>query len=181
MPNWCENTLFVSGDKNQIEKFKKQAKGEETALSFANFISMPKELEGIGSPPDIVLEKEYGEAVKEAKKLAKEDPRFGLSLPITKKMKKDYTKRFGALNWYDWQIKHWGTKWDVDASLNSENENELVYSFDSAWSPPGAWLRKVSELFLNLKFKLEYDEPGMGFKGVMEATAGKLTDTCLNH
>src|SRR5687768_6577438 len=46
-------------------------------------------------------------------------------------------------NWYHWRIKHWGTKWDADATLMNETPDFLVYRFESAWSPPVAWLTKV--------------------------------------
>ena len=181
MPNWCENTLHVSGDEQLIKKFKEQVRGEGTALSFASLVPMPKELKGLSSSPKIVSEKEYDEAVKKAKKEAKKNSMIGLCLPITRKMKKDLMERFGALHWYDWNIKNWGTKWDVNASLDCEEKNDLTYFFATAWSPPEAWLRKVSERFLNLKFVMIYDEPGMGFKGTMEVMAGELNDNCLSQ
>ena len=43
--------------------------------------------------------------------------------------------------WWEWCIENWGTKWnawDVTANMQTneaENESELVYSFNTAWSP----------------------------------------------
>jgi len=40
-------------------------------------------------------------------------------------------------NWYDWRRQHWGTKWDIyNATCERMDENTLVMSFDTAWSPP---------------------------------------------
>jgi hypothetical protein len=46
-----------------------------------------------------------------------------------------------AVNWYDWAVTNWGTKWDV--SLEGlefwDNENltaTITGYFDSAWAPP---------------------------------------------
>ena len=43
----------------------------------------------------------------------------------------------GGPNWYDWRLKHWGTKWDIyNDTCERMDENTLVLSFDTAWSPP---------------------------------------------
>ena len=84
------------------------------------------------------------------------------------------SKRYGKNNWRDWCITHWGTKWDADARLTSELVDFLVYEFESAWSPPVAWLKKVARDFPRLRFTLIYDEPGMGFEGKAIADQGKL-------
>ncbi len=42
-------------------------------------------------------------------------------------------ERFGSLDWYDWSIKNWGTKWNSCHNLYSEElPNEIM--FDTAWS-----------------------------------------------
>lgn len=41
----------------------------------------------------------------------------------------------------------------------------LVYTFDSAWSPPIAFVEKAAELFPLLDFHMEFEERGMGFAG----------------
>ena len=46
-----------------------------------------------------------------------------------------------AVNWYDWSVTNWGTKWDVDSEGLEfwDNENltaTITGYFDSAWAPP---------------------------------------------
>jgi hypothetical protein len=84
------------------------------------------------------------------------------------------SQRYGKNNWLDWCITHWGTKWDADATLTMDLPDFLVYRFESAWSPPVAWLKKVARDFPRLRFTLIYDEPGMGFEGKAIADQGKL-------
>ena len=84
------------------------------------------------------------------------------------------SQRYGKNNWRDWCITHWGTKWDADATLTNEIPDFLVYEFESAWSPPVAWLKKVARDFPRLRFTLIYDEPRMGFAGTAIADQGKL-------
>ena len=42
----------------------------------------------------------------------------------------------------------------------------MVYNYDTAWAPfSDEAIARISELFLDLEFKHEYKEPGMGFMG----------------
>lgn len=45
--------------------------------------------------------------------------------------------KYGFKSWYDWNIKHWGTKWDLcEVDLNRLDENTIQISCQTAWSPP---------------------------------------------
>ena len=84
-------------------------------------------------------------------------------------------------NWYNWCIKNWGTKWDIEAGLGGADANELFYAFDSAWSPPTEWLKKVAKKYPKLKFSLKYDEEGVGIMGVAIAEGYNFTDSFLEY
>jgi hypothetical protein len=79
-------------------------------------------------------------------------------------------------NWYDWRIKNWGTKWDVEGKLIEELGCNLQYVFQSAWSPPVAWLKKVSKRYPRLFFRLQYYEEDIGFMGIAKAKNGRVDD-----
>lgn len=81
--------------------------------------------------------------------------------------------KYGASNWYDWHVNFWGTKWDVESEINSEDETFVQIDFDSAWSPPTEWLKKVAQDYPSLEFLLEYEEGGCAFKGVLEICEDK--------
>ena len=74
-------------------------------------------------------------------------------------------------HWYTWRVRNWGTKWDITAKIEKlgpqlkNGKRELVYTFDSAWSPPCAAFERISEDWPLLKFRLTYREEGMGVKG----------------
>ena len=144
MPNWCENELSIGGDRADLRRFRKEAKGGDTALSLNKLYPMPRELEDTQAPS------------------AKPNERL--------------LEKYGADNWYDWRIKNWGTKWDVEAKLAEKGDGWLVYRFDSAWSPPIAWLEKVARDYPMLSFRLKYDEPGVGFAGVATAQDGQVSE-----
>lgn len=86
---------------------------------------------------------------------------------------------------YHWNIVNWGTKWDVyfDAITKDEmgwhdGANYICFHFDTAWSPPLAWLKKVALKFPELQFKLHYEEPGVFFAGdfYVEGEESKLNE-----
>jgi hypothetical protein len=74
----------------------------------------------------------------------------------------------GKRDWYSWRVNNWGTKWDVggeDAFGERilPDDNTVVLSFDSAWSPP-------IEFYIFMKgqgfhIRASYFEPGMAFCG----------------
>ena len=48
MPNWCNNDLFIQGDKQSISKLKEElliTRDDELELTFNNIVPMPKEYE----------------------------------------------------------------------------------------------------------------------------------------
>jgi hypothetical protein len=72
----------------------------------------------------------------------------------------------GEYGWYQFNNREWGTKWDCTATLNEQvagNDVTLIYSFDTAWSPPVPALRKLSEQYPNIDIELWWcEEQGFG-------------------
>jgi len=80
--------------------------------------------------------------------------------------------------WYDWCVANWSTKWDVNSPelvelTSSTHTCKVLYSFMSAWAPPTNAIKKISEIFPWLKFKLVYYEGGMAFAGKDVFKAGE--------
>lgn len=75
---------------------------------------------------------------------------------------------YGASNWYDWQVGHWGTKWDVgeEGGIRELDSNSISVYFDSAWSPPTDFYDTMQEK--GWKIKAFYYEPGMSFCGIWD-------------
>lgn len=167
MPNWCSNKLLIKpksqstdhlvqlqGDKGieDYNKFISTLKDNE--FKFSQIISMPKELEGIITGSTL-FEGKIIHSWREGKN--KE------IIPLSDIELQSYEK-FGCTNWYEFNTKHWGTKWDVDASYTDSNYEFTSY-FDTAWSPPIRWALNVIKLFPNLEFNLYYSECGSPFYG----------------
>lgn len=81
---------------------------------------------------------------------------------------------------YDWERENWGCKWGAcHAELVDEWEGHLIYTFDTAWSPPTAFLKKLGPRWPVIVCVLEYEEMGMGFKGLCKVAGESIEDHCL--
>lgn len=78
---------------------------------------------------------------------------------------------------------NWGTKCDVKSRCEEIelDQGYVNYLFLSAWSPPLAWLEKVSADYPLLHFELHYHEPSMRISGVGVCHAGILVDNCIEY
>ena len=61
----------------------------------------------------------------------------------------------------EWAIENWGTKWEpyqeLEWSINDHGNSSVANTFFlTAWSPPVAFVKTVSELYPDLLFTLEY-------------------------
>ena len=88
-------------------------------------------------------------------------------------------KLYGDRNWYDWNQKNWGTKWNsysnrvdlVEIRANTlnfitdkENLSVLCYYFETAWSPIcNTILPVLSEKFPDTPFKYSAVDEGSNF------------------
>ena len=65
---------------------------------------------------------------------------------------------------YDWRLQHWGTKWDIyNATCERMDENTLVLSFDTAWSPPIPVYDKLVDM--GFEVNARYLDEGWGYIG----------------
>lgn len=76
--------------------------------------------------------------------------------------------------WYDWRIDTFGTKWEPYDSSLDETEGCLLYRFQSAWSPPVAFVQKLIVRYPELRFNLRFEESGVGFMGEVTETGAVL-------
>jgi hypothetical protein len=89
-------------------------------------------------------------------------------------------------SWYNWNVRNWGTKWDVAVSEDNkypdtyiegptENGENLVvyYNMHTAWSPPVPAVQKLSAQYPSLLFTLSYEEE-TGWGGELECLRGEV-------
>ena len=130
MPNWCSNSITISGSTDTIKQLWDDAHvGDDFGLLNA-MVPMPKELDDTTKGTD-------GDAV----------------------------------NWYDWRVQNWGTKWDVsDEGLeyvdNGDGTSVIQGWFDSAWAPPIEAYNTFLDDMDGCSIEATYEEGGMDFAGI---------------
>ena len=97
------------------------------------------------------------------------------------------------INWYDWRVSNWGTKWDVSTeglefTDHGDGTAEITGWFDTAWAPPIDALHTLSEDWDSCYVELYYQESGMCFVGYWDSEGadehyeydGATSDTVRN-
>jgi hypothetical protein len=149
MPNWCANKVtFKHSDPKQLHKL---VRAWNSGCLMGTFLPCPAELKATiagcvgpaGSAAQLALE-------------AQEQQNIEL---------------YGAKNWYDWQVGHWGTKWDVGRETDqtpkrvSPSAKHITLVFDSAWSPPIQFFEHLRAVE-GFNITAYCFEPGVGFCGI---------------
>lgn len=142
MPNWCDNSINISGPTKVIKQL------EETNLKLSVLIPCPEELNDTTSGS-------IGANKKENK--------------VFNQMMTNLSKKYGAKDWYEWNVVNWGTKWDIDVNdifvESKRNKSTLQASFQSAWGPPLQAVKTLTKMHPELSVEFHYIETGCAFAG----------------
>jgi hypothetical protein len=157
MPNWVYNSLDVAGSEQDIANLKKQL-NQPFSITHDSYNIETGEYEkkptsysnpvfgfwNVIRPTD--LEAYFGE-----------QPKHDPDKPVS----------FDSNHWYDWNVRNWGTKWEVgvhdddrypDTEIMDEGKDFISYRFNTAWSPPLPIVGELSVQYPNLTFTLSYEE-----------------------
>lgn len=126
MPNWCENTLQVSGREEDVHRW------VERAASVCHPEPQPLWFEAFVPPPWYLHDSDL----------------------------------------ISWRCACWGTKWDavfeeIGRWSLVRSKGDARYRFDTAWSPPLAWLQRMAADYPELRFFLTYKEEDEDMAGEM--------------
>ena len=190
MPNWCENTLEIYGEEDKMKEFYDFFGGIDKLqenFCFNNILTLPQELDGTRSPSTIVSQEDYDRYTELEKKhdiknienlrkliedgtLTEEERELVWKEGITQEMSDKLVSEYGYDNWYDWQVHHWGTKWDIrgDIGTNDIDDESCSFTFNTAWSPPEPIVKKLQEMFPDLSICGGYVGEGWEYAGVFE-------------
>lgn len=179
MPNWVFNTLSVSGDKATLDEMVAQLnkpvtkhfpqmnfdkdKGEWVNTPDVQIYNNPIfSFWNVVAPTD--LEAYYGDEVfkKDKKSSFNEDGSFNnenFMSEFIRSMAEDQ-------DWYHWNCRNWGTKWDIASAdgdtygttMEVNDDGDVVYRFETAWSPVHEVLTKLSKMYPTLEFGYYYEE-----------------------
>lgn len=80
-------------------------------------------------------------------------------------------------NWYNWNIKNWGTKWN---SYSHEKESFNTFSFETAWSGVPNLIQVMSIQFPGIEFDYEYSDEDTGYNcGSYKFLNGKIVESFI--
>lgn len=145
MPNWCENTVTITGSKEDIDNVIEFLKDAESEFSFDRIMPYP---EPFWSMDD--------------------KARAGKFEPF------DVDDGYNS-GGYEWCSFNWGSKWPAyEVSRCRLSANEIQYSFDTPWAPPIGVLDELASKMPRLAIEAYYREPGMMFEGERKYANGEL-------
>lgn len=92
-------------------------------------------------------------------------------------------RRYGTNDWYQWNCKYWGTKWNAVTDMisikyihESDQDMQCEITFNTAWCAPTPIFDKYAELFPELKFEIYWADEDVGVNtGYVEYINGKQT------
>lgn len=177
MPNWCWNSGCIRLPKDALpdakEAFKKLAENNGNGWFGCVFPTPPEMNLGLGSAEgnqeyinldwlraNSKFTGDFG-TVKVHKYKGMPDRR---ELIPTKEYKDYLNETFSADNWYQWNLANWGTKWDVNPEIWDQDEENINFSFESAWGPAEQFFEELSDQY-GLEYQLSYHESGARFAG----------------
>lgn len=114
MPNWCSNSVTISSNKENIDKFEAFLNEKNGKEWFDFFYPCPEELTKVDSPN-------------------RDD-----------NQSQQLVEKYGHADWYSWCVENWGTKWNTDAQDWSREGDSISFWFDSAWAPPTNLYEKIT-------------------------------------
>lgn len=144
MPNWCSNSVVITGKTEDIEKLENFLDEKSGKNWFDYFLPTPEEL-------------------KDTEALS--DP--------TEEKTAELIEKYGCGDWYSWNINNWGVKWNCDVDqwdvspTDVDGESLIEFVFDSPWAAPVElyeWIENNTELSV----VAEFHEEGMCFVGCYE-------------
>ena len=152
MATEVENILNVSGNANEIKRFKELVKGVKDPFDLNRIIPMPKELEG--------TTKLYGfdellEALKGNWKLSS-FKNFTKSDIERARQYHSNLLHFGVTNSWEWRVKHWDITHEVqDCLLEDATETSLKYRFATVENEPSPIFEEIERRFPFLNIQID--------------------------
>ena len=201
MPNWCDNTLYITGSALKAKALRTKMISEASKFDFNAIIAMPHELRGTESSSncDTAWELKYGvwedwhsygpkdfATREEALEAARRNVDWGrlsnrnLSFDELADRLQSLKVRHGHYSWYSWSVANWGTKWPawragwMSPERALKRDAEQVAYFTTAWDPPIPVIDALSTRFKTLILRLAYQDIEGGVSGFFTIKNGKV-------
>lgn len=119
---------------------------------------LPDELVGIvsSSPLCRYVHKITGEVSKDSNGPMENADQYD-RVPLTDTEVRTLKVKYGAADWYEWNIKNWGTKWgtyDTKVHEMGGDGSPVLIEFQSAWGPPTEEMMELITAYLCKTYRL---------------------------
>lgn len=146
MPNHVFNTLKAIGTPEAISAFKEKANKGEREFSYWNFVTPPQE--------------------------ALDSGEYWATNGWVDGKESGKTQN----NWYEFNVREWGTKWDTYDEHVESAPKSFFATFSSAWSPPTQVFEAIVEQHPDLEFDFSWEEE-QGWGGEAIGAGGHYSET----
>lgn len=194
MPNWVTSRLVISGPVEDLDKIKEQLSTPyETRWNtpFTDEYEIGTQegtflLWNIVKPTDLDAYYQVEENKLRANKVSAPAPE---KLSTMSEKMENWMEQFQfeiahGMDWYHWNVREWGCKWEIgDAHVEFTNKG-LEYQFQSAWSPPANALDKLAAQYPKINMSLRCHDEGDCFAAELHWNNGERTyeaDIPINH
>lgn len=189
MPNWVFCTTSIEGPEEDMTRFLKAAK------TGRRFINQEISYEDWGSFTDLQLEVLMEEAhnlqTAESQNLFSFHSLYPVPLavqvmPYDPAVMREFVEKNPVIrafcekhksdsSGYEWECNNWGVKWgDCHTEILGMKDNYLSLYFETPWSAPHKFWKKVSKDYPTLSIKMEYREEMEHFAGEAFYQAGQM-------
>lgn len=183
MPNYIINKIEIGGDQFTIDELLSSVKSEDCYFDFEKIIPSPESIKiESGTITDMSLAVyEFEETGSDSKLVEYLSYSWIKSQNITniselyKYIKKNVYQedlgkkafnnilQYGCKDWYEWNCKNWGTKWNSsDSSSYTDFNGRGNISFQTAWSTPYPVIVELSKKYPTLSFIVKYADEDIG-------------------
>jgi hypothetical protein len=170
MPNHVANRITGPS----LDTIKELLRGKESAVDFNRLIAMPESLTikvdfevidlarlAMRDLPDVnepgiegmIAKLTAGNMARSPSPFKLSDERWAMFIQCLENKRK-----YGEYYWHDWACKHWGTKWNAYAIVES---SDSLY-FETAWACPEPIVKAVATALKGGEFTWEYASEDYG-------------------
>lgn len=210
MPNWCQTNVVMTGPKEDLDRLAEQVSKPYVSEHYDVFkeefvesttegvfllwnIVKPDDMDSYLQKAKIQLEKE-----QKADRLAKQQAEpESITIEGGKVLIEDLQEKLNNFDmsdvmdkyqfglefgedWWNWNIRNWGTKWEIgdSGSVHRADDNKLIYDWATAWSPCVQALDKLAEQYPTITMVLKCHDEGDMFAAEIHWEGGEQTFDC---
>lgn len=178
MPNWCDCMVEArvpngtEAEAAQLQEMLTRFASLEGCFNFSAYHPIPEPLKDVHTG-SIQID---GVAYTQWRVI--EGDGEHKNIPLSDEEATELKQKYGSLDWYQWCVNNWGTKWDANKSHDDETFEIMApgvarVAFLTAWNPPEEAIKELSRQYPLLEFVLHYVGDGYQFAGLSRYREGR--------